>query len=135
MKKLLLTLVGFVLLACLGFQLQAQTAKKNYPESFSLSDQQIKKVLDCPAGKRLPGLNNKYLAKGSVITNVQNGDTRYARVQLPYFGGAFLNIQVNGVYSTQVFILSSDKTLSYRTTRENGSFTFIKCNEDEIVSE
>ncbi len=116
-------------------QLVAQTTSKNYPETFTLRQRQIDQIFTHKPGARLSAFTSKYLAKGVVLANTKNGDTKYARVQLPYFNGAFLNVQVNGVYSTQVFILSSDKSVFYRTRKENGFFTFIKCSEDEIVSE
>lgn len=135
MKNIALKFIILTLLFFAGTRLSAQKVVKNYPETFTLSQKQIDKLVTRKAGTRLFSFSSRYLAKGLVLVNTKNGDMKYVRVQLPYFNGAFLNLQINGGYSTQVFILSSDKSVSYKTQLKNGIYRFIKCSEDEIVSE
>lgn len=67
--------------------------------------------------------------------NTLNGDIRFLRIKLDYFKNAFLMIQVNGEYSTQVFILSEDKSVFYKGTIGEKAVVMTKCSEDDIVSE
>ena len=67
--------------------------------------------------------------------NTKNGDMQLLRIRLNYFPKALLMVQVNGEYSTQVYITSSSKTLSYKGKIEKDRVLLTKCNRDEIVSE
>jgi hypothetical protein len=44
-------------------------------------------------------------------------------------------VQVNGEYSTQIFILSDDKTIAYKGKIEREQVTLTKCRRDDILQE
>jgi hypothetical protein len=111
------------------------TVIKKHPESFAISKAELQDLLSKPANTAVKSRNNKYLDKGMVLKNVTNGDMHFLRVKLNYFSTAYLTVQVNGQYSTQVFILSENKSVFYKGKVEKGDVLMTKCAEDEIVSE
>ncbi len=132
-------LIAFFITACIG-TFNAQVKKnagnaKDYPTVFTLKKQELDGLLARKINSTLPKTANKYLAGGTVLTNTASGDMKFLRMQLSYFKNAFLTVQVNGSTSTQVFILSTDKSVSYKGKFENDRLVMTKCQEDEIVSE
>jgi len=125
------------------FPLQAQSPAsgrapektKKHPSTFTISKADIDKLFSFKAGEMLVSKKNKYLNRSVVVTNIQNGDTKFLRVQLSYFSSAFLSVQVNGSVSTQVFILSEDKSVSYKGKADGKNYLMSKCDQDEIISE
>ena len=108
---------------------------KKYPESFTISGTELQDLLSKPARTQVKNKSNKYIDDGTVVKNITSGDMHFLRVKLKYFSTAYLTVQVNGEYSTQVFILSDNKSVSYKGKIENGNVFMTKCDEDEIVSE
>ncbi|MBL7932152.1 MAG: hypothetical protein JNL60_09620 [Bacteroidia bacterium] len=135
MKYSTLKIVLLAMLFFCGTTFTAQTDQKPYPEKFTIKQKEVDKLFSYNPGTRLSARGNKYLAKGTVLVNTSNGDTKYLRYQLNYFKSAFLNVQVNGAFSTQMFIVSDDKSVFYKGRLEKGKWLMKKCDEDEIVSE
>lgn len=134
-----LFLAVFILSA--SFQGLAQKSKpaaqttRSYPATFRISKEDFDKLFSKKQKEDLELRHNKYLDKSSVLMNTVNGDTKFMKIRLSYFAHAYLMIQVNGIYSTQVFILSDDKSVFYKGQVEANSIVMTKCNEDDIVSE
>ena len=112
--------------------LQKQGEKQ--PATFTISKTDFEFLLKQEEGSSL-SVKNPYLRNGKVIMKSRNGDITFIRVQLDYFPAAELLVQVNGEYSTQVFIMTRDKSLFYKGTVEKERVLMTKCSEDEIVSE
>jgi len=138
-----LTFIKFfpvLLLLSFGLGLSAQKPKiavsaKQTPTSFVISKTDFDKLFTKRTKEVISVKSNKYLDKSSVMMNTLNGDTKFMKIKLSYFKNAYLMVQVNGEYSTQVFILSDDKSVFYKGHMDKGSVTMTKCNEDDIVSE
>ncbi len=138
-----LKLFTFILFFSTSYGLHAQNNKavvkkkttNKYPESFSIArfdfdnlfNYKVRDILEIPA--------NKYIHKSLVQMNSLNGDIKFLKLKLNYFSKAYLLIQVNGSYSTQIFIMSEDKSIFYKGVIESNLVTMTKCAEDEIVSE
>lgn len=141
MKLNFIKLFLIVLLLTPGFNALAQNSKtssvskKQYPELFTISKSDFDNLFAKKEKAVLKTKDNKYLDKSVVLKNVLNGDMKFLRLKLNYFTNAFLSVQVNGTASTQVFLLSTDKSVSYKGKMDNGSVIMTKCEEDEIVSE
>lgn len=127
----------------LGFPvtLNAQKAKARtaassaYPASFTIGKADFDRLFEIKAKESISSKNNKYLDKGLMMMNSLNGDMKFLKIQLSYFKNAYLLVQVNGEWSTQIFILSDDKSVFYKGKIDKGSVTMSKCQEDDIVSE
>ena len=78
---------------------------------------------------------NQYLDKAQVMMNTKNGDMTFLKLKLSYFPKSNLMIQVNGSYTTQIFIMSDDKSVFYKGKIEKENIVLKKCAESEIVSE
>lgn len=132
-STLRISLLGILFL--LGGFVSAQKEQGSYPENFIVKQKEIDKLFSCKPGTKISSRGNKYLVRGTVLVNTSNGDTKYLRFQLNYFKNAFLNVQVNGNFSTQVFIVSDDRSVFYKGKLEKGKWLMTKCSEDDIVSE
>lgn len=106
-----------------------------YPASFVITKAEFDKLFTLKNNEVVNVPANKYLDKSVLELNTLNGDMRLLRIKLNYFPKALLMVLVNGEYSTQVYITSSDKLLSYKGKLEKDKVTLTKCNRDEIVSE
>lgn len=110
--------------------------KQKNPVSFTISKADFDNLFSKKMKETIISKSNKYLDKSSVLMNSLNGDTKFMKIKLSYFTNAFLMVQVNGEYSTQIFILSDDKSVFYKgRIDDKGIVTMTKCNEDDIVSE
>jgi hypothetical protein len=105
------------------------------PASFLISKSDLNALLGLKVHEVIKNKNNRFLDGGIIMANTKNGDMQFVKVRLSYFRKAFLNIQVNGTDSTQVFILSEDKSVSYKGSIETENIVMLKCDEDEIISE
>lgn len=114
---------------------QNKTATTDYPDSFTIRKTDLEALFAKKPRETFSSAKNKYLDQSEVMMNTLNGDMKFLKARLHYFSNAFLLIQVNGEYSTQVFILSDDKSVFYKGRPAEGDFTMNKCDEDEIVSE
>ena len=106
-----------------------------YPASFTISKGDFDALFQIKAKQQIVSKENKYLDKSVMFVNTKNGDTKFMKIKLTYFPKAYLMIQVNGGFSTQVFILSDDKSVFYKGQLEKNNYLLNKCSEDEIVSE
>ncbi len=133
---------SLLIIVCLstGYGAFAQQSKStssgivSLPESFTISKKELSDLLG-KQEKTTVRTRNKYLNHAVVVKNVSNGDMRFLRLQLMSIKTGFLTIQVNGTHSTQVFVLSGNKSVFYKGRMEKGSVILTKCEEDEIVSE
>jgi hypothetical protein len=112
-----------------------KVTEQKYPSSFLISKTDLQQLLSLKPHSVIDKKANKYLDGGIVMTSTKNGDMQLVRIKLAFFLKAFLNIQVNGTDSTQVFIVSDDKSVFYKGHPEKENWVMIKCEEDEIVSE
>lgn len=136
-------LLAVLLLTSFTIPVAAQTQKKasskqtvtKQPASFIISKTEFDQLFTKKSNAILTTKSNKYLDKSTVLMNTLNGDTKFLKIKLHYFAKAYLIVQVNGEYSTQVFILSDDKSVFYKGRLDKGILTMTKCNEDDIVSE
>lgn len=143
MKQNLFKLLTILLFTSFTIQAVAQKQKKTIskqtaskqPANFIISKSEFDQLFTKKTNDVLVTKNNKYLDKSTVLMNTVNGDTKFLKIKLNYFPKSFLMVQVNGAYSTQVFILSDDKSVFYKGRLDKGMVTMTKCNEDDIVSE
>lgn len=112
-----------------------KNAAKSYPEKFTIKEHELKALFSYRPGEKVSKRTNKFLAKGIVLANTRNGDVRFLRLKLVSFQNAYLNVQINGTFSTQVFIVSDDKSVFYKGKMEKSNWIMTKCDEDEIISE
>jgi hypothetical protein len=110
-------------------------ADSKYPESFTISKEDFNSFFNYKANDIIKNPANKYIDKSVLQLNTKNGDMQLLRLRLAYFPKSFLMIQVSGVHSTQVFLLSDDKSISYKGKVDKDKVTLTKCKEEEIVSE
>lgn len=78
---------------------------------------------------------NPFIHHSKVEMNTLNGDMRFLRLRSAYFPGSLLTIQVNGAYSTQVFVISDPGGIYYRGTANPDGVKMEKCEKDDIVVE
>jgi len=109
-------------------------AGRQYPKSFTVSKADFDSLFGLEKDQAVKSAN-VYLAKSVMLMNSRNGDIRFLRLKLQYFKNAFLMIQVNGGYSTQIFILSDDKSVFYKGAITENGVVMTRCSEDDIVSE
>lgn len=136
-------LLAVLLFMSFTFQVLAQKQKKasvkqtvvKQPASFIISKADFDQLFTKKNSDLVLTKTNKYLDKSTVLMNTLNGDTKFLKMKLSYFAKAYLMVQINGEYSTQVFILSDDKSVFYKGRIDKGIVTMTKCNEDDIVSE
>lgn len=117
---------------------QTKIVKKKtspYPESFTISKADFDGFFKMETNSSVNAPANKYIHKAKLELNTLNGDMRLLRLRLGYFPKGILLVQVNGIYSTQVFITTSDKKLSYKGKVGAEQVTFTKCNRDDIYTE
>lgn len=105
------------------------------PASFSISKAEVDKMLTYKADETTSFKKNKYIDKASVQSNIANGDMRFMRIKLNYFDQAYLSVQVNGSFSTILYITSDNNAVSYKGKSDGENFVMIKCERDEIYSE
>lgn len=143
MKSNFISFLCLLFLMSPGLDVHAQKSKvipvtqtlKKYPDSFTIAKSEFDNLFSKKAKETVTSKTNKYLDKSSVLMNTVNGDTKFLKIKLTYFQNAFLVTQVNGEYSTQVFVLSDDKSVFYKGHMDKGLIIMTKCNEDDIVSE
>lgn len=108
---------------------------KKYPESFVISKPVFDELFNLKIKEVLSLKENQYLDKAQVMMNTKNGDMTFLKLKLSYFPKSNLMIQVNGSYTTQIFIMSDDKSVFYKGKIEKENIVLKKCAESEIVSE
>jgi hypothetical protein len=132
----LLTLLSLFFFLGIRAQADKNSPKTNTPpENFIISSAELKTILNLEVNSVLNDPSNKYINKAALLVSTKNGDMQFARLKLSYFPKAFLMVQVNGVYSTQVFILSDDASVSYKGKETKDGILLTHCKQDEIVSE
>lgn len=109
--------------------------KTGYPEQFKISVAELKQWLNYESRQKILSENNPYVHQSLLELNTRTGDMQLLRIRLAYFKNSLLMIQVNGEYSTQVFITSSDKSVFYKGRIEREEITMVKCKQDDIVIE
>lgn len=114
---------------------KSATAKNSYPESFRISTTELAQVVAKKEKEMLALPGNPYLNQALVLRAVANGDMHFTRLQLAYFKGGYLHVQVNGTASTQIFLFSEDKRFFYKSSPLPDGYLLSRCAEDEIVSE
>ncbi len=76
-----------------------------------------------------------YLHKSTLLLNTKTGDMQLIKVKLAYFAKAYLMIQFSGTNSTQIFIVSDNKSVFYKGKQDKDVIIMTKCKEDDIVTE
>lgn len=141
MKLNFIKLLSLFFILSLSLPIAAQKSnsktqnEKAYPATFTISKSDFDNLFSKKQKEVVETKTNKYLNKSAVLMNTLNGDTKFLKVKLNYFKNAYLMVQVNGEYSTQIFVLSDDKSVFYKGELEKGNVLMTKCNEDDIVSE
>jgi len=125
-----------------GTHLKAQKAKpiavktsKAYPSSFIIDKSEFDNLLSCSLNSKVISKKNKYMDKSVLLMNSQTGDMKFLKFKLDYFKNALLMVQVNGSYSTQVFIMSDDNSVFYKGEFIKNDVVMTKCQKDDIMSE
>lgn len=119
-------------LAMLAIAISAQSGQ---PQQFTIEKQLFGQLLEMPAGSEISAPANQYLDGSTVELNTLNGDMHFVRVRLKYFTGSYLLVQVNGIYTTQVFVMGKDSPVHYKGTITDGAVVMEKCSKDDIVNE
>jgi hypothetical protein len=128
-------LFSFSFLAQNSKKNSSQPAAKKYPNTFVIKKNAFDKLFLYKINEVIVDKSNTYLNQSTLLMNTKNGDMKFLKIKLNYFKNAFLLVQVNGEFSTQVFIMSDDKSVFYKGKVDKGSVSLTKCTEDEIVSE
>jgi hypothetical protein len=110
-------------------------AMASHPAEFKVARMQFDKVYTMKEGDVLAIKGSTQLDQAKALINTRNGDMQFVRLKLRGIPKAYLVVQVNGGYSTHVFILSDDHSVSYKGRITENEVQFKKCDEDEIVSE
>jgi hypothetical protein len=131
--KLLKTLVVAVALL-FALPSLAQKAGKA-PQNIIISDKELSVLLSARPEAAVSFPDNSYLDKAVCVKIVRNGDMQFVRLKLSSFRKAYLNVQVNGVYTTQAFILSEEGSASYKGEVKDGQLRMEKCSKEDIVVE
>ncbi len=140
MKKITTGFLFLILLAVLSpaglySQKSNSTTEQQYPGSFLISKADLQKLQALKVHSVIDNKANKFLDGSIVVASTRNGDMQYIKIKSAYFRKGYINIQVNGKDSTQVFVTSDDKSVFYKGRVEKENWVMIKCDEDEIVSE
>lgn len=135
-----IVLIIFWLAGCLNVTAQPASKKnsaidKLYPGSFVITKSDYDQLFQLKVNDVVPSRSGKYISGSTMLLNTKNGDMKFLKLKLNYFKNALLVIQVNGSATTQVFILSDDKSIFYKGRFEKNNLLMNKCLEDEIVSE
>lgn len=132
-------LAAFLMITCLDANAQNAKSKtvqsKTYPATFTVDKILFDNLFTYKNNEVIPEKTNKFLKGSVLLMNTLNGDMRFLKLKLDYFKNGFMLVQVNGIYSTQVFIMTDDKSVFYKGKFEKGNLIMSKCSEDEIVSE
>lgn len=119
-------------------QLLPEREPVNYPDTITVPWQELSDLFHYGKGEIITH-SSKYLHNGQVLLNTTDkdphGKDKLMRIQLAYFPGAFLWVQVNGNYSTQVFILSEKPAWSYKSHFSANKVVLVKCRKESIISE
>lgn len=140
LKFIRITLFAVALCLISPLYFEAQTKKKesavnrDYPATFTISKTEFDRLFSLKP-EELVASDNAYIKGSQVMMNTLNGDMKFLKLKLSHFKNAFLMVQVNGIYSTQIFILSQDKSVFYKGKIDKEMVIMTKCNEDDIVSE
>ena len=136
MKSLLkfLFLVLFTVSFC-NANAQKTIAKKQLPDSFSISKQDFDKLFSYKVNAVVKNNSNSHLNKAVVLLNTKYGSNKQLKLKLKSIDKSYLVVQINGDDSTLLFIISDDKSVFYKSRQSANKFEMIKCTEDEIVSE
>lgn len=113
----------------------AKKVTVNYPETFTIAKADFDSFFNYRVNGVIKTPSNQYTDKAVLLLNSKNGDMQLLRLKLSYFPKSYLMIQVNGVHSTQVFLMSDDKSAFYKGKVNKEKVTLTKCKEEEIVSE
>ena len=132
---LLILLAAFVPCSLMSQNQKSGSSGQQYPSSFMISKADLQGLKGLKLHSVIDNKNNRYLDGSIVVASTRNGDMQFIKIKMAFFLKAFLNIQVNGKDSTQVFITSDDKSVFYKGHPEKENWVMIKCSEDEIVSE
>ena len=139
MKQLYALMLLFIFMfSGLNAQSKKVNSKKTttkYPESFTISKADYDRLFTLKENESIKTAGNKYLDKAVLELHSNNGDMQLLRIRMNYFPKSNLMIQVNGEHSTVVFLLSDDKTISYKGKLIKEVLTLVKCSREEIVSE
>jgi len=113
-----------------------RTDLQKHPVSFTISKTTFDRLFSFKEDALIDEKTNKYLDQSLLVLNTLNGDMKFLKLKLKYFDNAFLVIQVNGAFTTQIFIMSDDKSVFYKGSfGNNNNIVMTKCYEDDIVSE
>jgi hypothetical protein len=123
-----------ILFAASVTPLCAQTKRKNAAAEFTLPRAEFDKLYAMETGQAIVSPATR-LHKGKIMLNTKNGDMQFVRVKLASIPHAYLVVQVNGVYTTQTFVLSDNHSISYKGSIGEREVRYTRCDEDEIVSE
>jgi hypothetical protein len=133
---------GFAALALViipAFSAKSQTGRstgdQQAPATITIVKADFDRLMDHKKGDRIAARDNAYLNGSEVMMNTATGDMKYLRIKLSGLHNAYLTVQVNGEYSTQVFVLSDDHSVSYKGKIGENGLVLTRCEEDEIVSE
>lgn len=128
-----------LLIVFVGFGGYGQKLKNNAvnetPESFFIEKSELNRLLSLKENERLNDSKNKYINHSVLQMISAAGDMKSLKLKLDYFPHAYLFIQINGSYSTQIFVMTDDKSVFYKSDEKEKEFVMNKCSEDEIISE
>jgi hypothetical protein len=105
------------------------------PENFVISHTAIAELLRMKEGEKVNMPANGYINKSQVVKKTATGDMQYLRLKLNYFRTGWLSIQVNGEFTTQIFLMTDDKSVFYKGKKEKDGYRMVKCKEYEIYQE
>ena len=137
-KFLILFTLGIMSFSLVAQNKKTKSAKRPadiYPASFVITKEELGKLLSLKNNESLVYPANKYIDKSLILMSTKNGDMKFLKAKLNFFANSSLLVQVNGEYTTQIFIMSKDKSVFYKAKADRDKFILNKCTEDEIVSE
>jgi len=128
-----------LLIVGMGFGGYAQNsinvAGNEIPESFFIEKNELNQLLSLKTNEMLIESKNKYINRSVLQMISAAGDMKSLKLKLDYFPNAYLFVQINGSFSTQIFVMTDDKSVFYKSDEKEKKFVMNKCSEDEIISE
>ncbi len=133
--KYLTVLIFMILSPILLAQNKAKTNGPNYPKTFTIDAKELDQLFSSKENDVVRFKTNTYLNNSKVILNSSFKENKQLKLKLNYFKNAELYVQINGKDSKIIYILSSDDSIFYNSTIDQGKITFTQCKKDDIVSE
>lgn len=141
--KLYLNTMHRLLVLILIFSVLASKSQSiaSLPETLKLSKTSYMLILQSKPGTLLKTSDHFPFTSIKIISHTHNGDMEFIQAQVPELMNYYLNIQINGVYSTIIHLLPTEpksnakEAWSYSGTILDSEIIFNRIQTDALYSE